>query len=777
MYGMSQQETERAPVAHGDADDQYRTVGDSEHRVDALGKVTGETEYTADIPFDDLAHAKLVRSSVAHGTVESIDVEEALSMTGVIDVVLPENVPGQRSIGVITPDQPILNEERVRYLGDPVAIVVAEDEATARQATDAVSVEYEKLPAALTADEALDPDAEPIHESGNLIDEYAFERGDSEAAFADAAAVVEDSYQSSMIDQVPLEPEASVANRAYDDTVEVWTSTQHPHGDRQRVASVLGVRERDVEVTRPAVGGGFGSKLEHNQPCYAALAAWKTGRPVRIKYSRAEEFKGTSKRNTLTLEYRIAADSDGRLTAVEADITVDGGAYTSFSSAVAVRSLVHCTGPYHVDNVAATGRAVYTNKPWGGAMRSFDMFQTTFAIESILDELADRLDISPIELRRRNALDGSQPVSTTGQRVEAVGLLETIEDVADSLADLSVDQPDHPAKYRGVGIASMWYGCGKTGHHHPSSAFCEIHTDGTVTIQSAVSEIGQGSDTALRQIAAETFGLSIDDVRLVTDSTTAPEAGKTSASRQTYVSGNAIKLAAEDALDTILEQAATEFAEKYGKEVVTDDLKATNGEIRVRDGSADQALSFERVVRDCVHEGILLTGSSAFKPLFDFDLERFRGSPYPTFSFGTHGVVVEVDAETGVVEVEKIVASHDVGKAINPALVEGQIEGGAVMGQGHVLMEEVEFDDQGQLLNASLMDYHIPTSHHIPEIETHLVESAADADGPYGAKGVGESALIPIGPAIANAVADAIGVRINEIPLSPERIVAALRDE
>lgn len=769
---MSQQETQPSDPESGSAEG-LESVGESEQRVDALGKVTGHADYTADIPFDDLAHAKLVRSDVAHGYLADVDVSEALAMDDVVDVVLPEDVPGERTIGVITPDQPLLNGEKVRYIGDPIAIVVAETERAARRAADKVRVEYDRLPHALDADEALADDAEPIHEAGNIIDDYRFSRGDPEAAFADAAAVVEESFQSSMIDHVPLEPEATVARRDYDDTVEVWTSTQHPHGDRENIARVLGIGERDIEVTRPEVGGGFGSKLEHNQPCYAALAAWVTGRPVRVKYKRDEEFQGTVKRNTMTLEYRMAADEAGNLLAVDADVTVDGGAYVSFSSAVAVRSLVHCTGPYYVDNVAASGRAVYTNKPWGGAMRSFDMFQTTFAIESTLDLLADELGLDPVELRRRNAFDGSAPAATTGQEIPAAGLPETIDDVAASLADETIEQPDDPAKRRGVGIACMWYGCGKTGHHHPSSAFCEIHPDGTATVQSAVSEIGQGSQTALTQIAAETLGVPSADVRFVSDSTLAPEAGKTSASRQTFVSGNAVRRAAEDALDQVREHAAALFADRFGVHASPDDLAVEDGTI----STEGHELDFAAVVRSSVHEGRLLTGSANYTPLFDFDLERFEGAPYPTFSFATHGAVVEVDVETGEVAVEKIVASHDVGKAINPALVEGQIEGGAIMGMGHTLMEEVKFDGQGQFLNASLMDYHIPTSLHAPTVESHLVESSPDADGPYGAKGVGESALIPIGPAIASAVQDATGARLTELPLSPERVVAALGAE
>jgi len=766
---MSQQGAQRPRRDERDGD--LDTVGTSETRVDALGKVTGQADYTGDIDFDDLAHARLVRSSVAHARLEAIDASDAAEMDEVIDVVLPEDIPGEPTIGVITPDQPLLNGERVRYLGDPVAIVVAETEAAAVRGADSVQIEYDRLPAALTPEDALAPDAEPIHESGNLVDEYAFSRGDPESAFADADVVVEESFESSMIDHVPLEPETSVARRTYDDTVEIWSSTQHTHGDRANVARVLGIGEGDIEVTRPAVGGGFGSRLEHNHPCYAALAAWITDRPVRLRYSRDEEFRGTVKRNTLELDYRIAADDDGQLRAVAADVTVDGGAYASFSSAVAVRSLVHCTGPYYVDAVEAAGRAIYTNKPWGGAMRSFDMFQTTFAVESTIDAVAEALGVDPVELRRRNAFDGSAPASTTGQEIPAAGLPETIDDVAAAL-DVDVDQPDDPAKRRGVGVASMWYGCGKTGHHHPSSAFCEIHADGTATVQCGVAEIGQGSQTALSQIAAETLGIDLADVTLVTDSTVAPEAGKTSASRQTFVSGNAVRLAAEDALSTLVEHTADYLAETVGVTARPADLSVSEGTIE--HAGSGETVSFEEVVRQCTHDGVLLTGTATYTPLFDFDLSSFRGSPYPTFSFATHGAVVEVDLETGVVTVERIVTSHDVGTAVNPALVEGQIEGGAVMGLGHTLMEAVDLDGQGQILNASLMDYHIPRAIDTPEIEVDLVESTADEDGPYGAKGVGESALIPVGPAIANAVADATGERLTDLPLTPDRVVRSL---
>lgn len=753
----------------------FHAVGTSEPRVDARGKVTGQMDYTADIDFDDLAHARLVRSSIAHGRIETIDPSDALALPDVIAVVLPRDIPGEPTIGVITPDQPVLNGEKVRFVGDPIAMVVAETEQAARRGADQVTVEYDRLPHALTAQAAMDPDAAPIHESGNLLDEYDYERGSPDTVFGDADVTIEETFQSSMIDHVPIEPEAAVARRTFDDGLEVWTSTQHPHGDRETIARVLGIRQRDIEVNRPAVGGAFGSKIEHNQPCYAALAAWVTGRPVRVKYERDEEFRGTVKRNTLTLDYRVAADEDGRLRGFDVDITVDGGAYASFSSAVAVRALVHCTGPYHVDAVRAKGRAVYTNKPWGGAMRSFDMFQTTFAIESIVDLVAEEVGLDPIAIRRLNAFDGSRPAPTTGQEIDAVGLPATIDDIAQAIDQLDLEDPTDPAKRRGIGVASMWYGCGKTGHHHPSSAYCEIHPDGSATVLSAVSEIGQGSDTALTQIAAETLGIPTDHVRLITDSTAAPEAGKTSASRQTFVSGSAIKQAVEDALTPLFDHIAGVFEERFDVPVAPTELRASDGGII--HGPTGSSMSFEEAARTCISDGVLLTGTGVYTPLFDFDLASFEGDPYPTFAFATHAAVVDVDVETGVVSVETIIASHDVGQAINPALVEGQIEGGAIMGMGHTIMEEVRLDGQGQILNASLMDYHIPTSLHAPEIETFLVESAPEAEGPFGAKGVGECALQPVGAAVVNAVCDATGTRITHLPLSPERVIAALPDD
>jgi CO/xanthine dehydrogenase Mo-binding subunit len=293
-----------------------------------------------------------------------------------------------------------------------------------------------------------------------------------------------------------------------------------------------------------------------------------------------------------------------------------------------------------------------------------------------------------------------------------------------------------------------------------------------VTVQCAAAEIGQGSQTALSQIAAETLGISLDDVRFVSDNTVAPEAGKTSASRQTFVSGNAVQRAVTDALETVLSHTAELFEQRFDVQATLAELSAGDGHIH--HAEIDETIPFKEAVRHCSSNGMLLTGTAAYTPLFDFDLETFEGSPYPTFSFATHGVVVEVDLETGATEVEQIIASHDVGQAVNPALVEGQIEGGAVMGLGHTLMEEVQMDGQGQIINGSLMGYHIPSMSATPDIDVHLVESNADEDGPYGAKGVGESALIPVGPAIANAVADATGERITELPLKSERIVRAL---
>jgi len=673
------------------------------------------------------------------------------------------DIPGRNRFGIISKDQELLVEHKVRCVGDPVALVVATTEEAAREALKKIRVVYEDLPAVFDPEEALSPAAPMIHEKGNLLGRRVIKRGSPEEAFKHSDVIIERSYTTTFVEHAYLEPDAGLAYLDESGILVIHASTQNPHYDQKDVADLLALEESRVRIIQMATGGGFGSKLDLNVQGFVGLAAYLLRRPVRMVYSREEAFLSTGKRHPLKIRYTSAANRDGRLTAVDVRIIGDTGAYASYGLAVVSRSAVHAGGPYEVPNVHAESIFAYTNNPMAGAMRGFGVPQLAFAHESQMDLLAAELGLSPLEIRRRNALRiGS--TTATGQHLGAsVGIGATLDAVAPHWQKaLAQKKSSRPFVRRGVGIASMTYGIGNTGMRNPSTAQVELGRDGSVTVYTGAADIGQGSSTVLVQIAAEELGLKPEAVRsVVADTAYTTSAGATSASRQTYISGNAVLEAARKLRDVILTEAAMM-------------LKADRDELDLRDGSVThrsdpgKTVSFADIARRASRTGLPLKWQGFFDPdTTPLDPETGAGRPYAAYAYATHVAEVEVDCLSGEVRVLRVAAAHDVGKAINPNNVRGQIYSGVAMGIGFALMEEYH---PGQ--TESLKDYHIVTCADMPDVTAIIVEDP-EPTGPFGAKGVGEPALIPTAPAIANAVADALAARVYDLPLNLERVLKA----
>jgi len=577
--------------------------------------------------------------------------------------------------------------------------------------------------------------------------------------------VVEKTYRTSFVEHTYLEPDAGAGYMDEDGTLVIASSTQNPHYDHSEVVTLLGVDDEKVRVIQAATGGGFGSKLDLNVQGFIGLALYHLKRPVRYVYTREESYLATAKRHPLAIAMKTGADRSGKLRAMKTRILCDTGAYGSYGIAVSSRSAVHATGPYAVENVEVEAPCVYTNKPFAGAMRGFGAPQMAFAHESQMDLLAEKLHMDPFEIRRINALKVGSTTGTGQELTASVGIGECLDAVRTEYAEAlktwrSVPTP--PFKRRGVGIGAMWYGIGNTGVQNPSTAQIEIDPEGVVTLHTGCADIGQGSTTVLSQIAAETLGLSPESINIiVADTKFTTNAGATSASRQTYISGNAVKDAADKLSDVLLMEGVDLL------KVPKDSLVLDSGLIRhVRD--PEKSVPLAKAAKRAHRKGLPLKWQGYFDPVTEpLDPETGQGMPYATYAFACHLAQVTVDLYTGEVEVNRVVAAHDVGKAIYPEGVIGQICGGVAMGVGFATMEEYVPGE-----TESMKDYYIPTCSDMPEVVPIIVESS-EPTGPFGAKGVGEPALIPTAPAVVNAISDALGERVYTLPANLERVLEA----
>ncbi len=743
----------------------YNSIGKNIPRRDAVEKVRGIPVFSADLEFENAISLKALRSGRPHAVIEKIDVTDALKIKGVIQVFTAEDIPGKNLLGLLNKDQELLASQKVRSIADPVALVAAENDDVAVRALKSIKVVYTDLPAVFDPEEALKPDAPKIHDKGNLLFTRKIKKGNTGKAFKKCSSVIEKTYRTNKLEHNYLEPDAGAGYIDVDGTIVIHASTQNPFYDHKEVVSLLGVENDRVRIIQAATGGGFGSKLDMNVQGFIGLALFYLKRPVRYVYTREEAYLATAKRHPLIMRIKTGTDGNGKLMAAELRIICNTGAYGSYGIAVASRSAVHGTGPYEVKNVDIECHCVYTNDLFCGAMRGFGTPQMAFAHESQLDLHAADLGIDPLEIRVINGFRTGSETATGQILADSVGFQECLEKIRPYYEEVKknwVKQKTQPAIKRGVGVGGMWYGIGNTGTKNPAYAEIEMNAHGNVTVFTGCAEIGQGSSTVLPQIAAESLGIDPSSINVVVgDTRYTLDAGATSASRQTYISGNAVKDAAEKLTDLLLTLACSEL------KVPRDVLELENGEIYVS-SNHEKRISFAELASQIYKQGGSLKCKGYFDPeTIPLDPETGRGIPYATYAFACHMACVEVDALTGEVNVKKIVAAHDVGKAIHPENVIGQICGGVAMGMGFALMEEFETGK-----TESMKDYNIPTCADMPEVIPIIVESE-EPTGPFGAKGVGEPALIPTAPAIVNAVTNAVKERIYTLPANLERVLEA----
>ncbi|RUU93152.1 aldehyde oxidase [Mesorhizobium sp. M7A.F.Ca.MR.176.00.0.0] len=744
-------------------------IGSSPVRLDGLPKVTGAEKFGGDsFPADALA-VLVVRSPHYHASFAFGDLDGwEKAHPGVAGVFTAADIPGKNCFGVIGPfaDQPALAERFARLRGEAVALVAGEREAMLDLDLSDFPIRWTELPHVLQSCEARAEGAKLIHENrpANLLTSGFVERGDPEAALAGAAFTVSGAIDTSYVEHAYIEPEAGYAYLD-GDTLVVVACTQAPYMDRDETAKVLGLAVDKVRIVPTATGGGFGSKLDVSLQPLIGLVAIKTGRPAALAYTRNESMVSTTKRHPAEMKATIGADADGIVTSMIFEGDFNTGAYASWGPTVANRVPVHASGPYATPNYRAEGRAIHTHGPISGAFRGFGVPQATIMQETLYDELAGKLGMDRLDFRLKNCLrNGSETV--TGQLLESgVGIAECLESLQPhwvrATADADAFNRASRDRKRGVGVASCWYGCGNTSLPNPSTIRVGIAADGTVILHQGAVDIGQGSNTVIAQICADALGLPLEKFQLKSaDTAITPDAGKTSASRQTFVTGKAAEKAGRALREKILRFA--NVSEKAA-------LQLDGSVIVIREGEATRRIDLATLDVDA--EGFVFRAEETYDPpTLPLDAKG-QGKPYAVYGYGAQIAELEVDLKLGTVKLLKITAAHDVGKAINPLLAEGQIEGGIAQGIGMALMEEYI---PGRTEN--LHDYLIPTIGDVPPIETILIE-VPDPEGPFGAKGLGEHVLIPTAPAILNAIRHATGVLVTKIPATPTRIRAGIREK
>ncbi len=742
-------------------------VGARIARADGLAKVQGTDRFGADFAPVDSLWLRAVRSPHARARFTLGDLEAVKAAHPGLEAILTAaDIPGENSFGIFPTikDQPVLAPGFVRYRGEAVLALVGTREAVEGVADADLPIRWEVQEPLTGVEAALAAGATPLHANipDNVLTRGYLETGDVAEGHRMGAATVEGRFRTGFVEHAYIEPEAGYAVRI-GDRVEVTACTQAAVMDQEEVARVVGVPMSQVRIIPTACGGGFGGKLDVSVQPLIAAAAWILKKPVRIVYSRTESMASSTKRHPSKIHAMMSADAGGRFTAYEMTGDFNTGAYASWGPTVANRVPVHATGPYKVPHVRNATRAVHTNEPPSGAFRGFGVPQAAIAGETLIDDLATRLGIDRWAIRRLNAIDHGDR-TPTGQILHAsAGLPQCLDAVKGAYDALMAEAAAHNAKGGriacGVGIACMWYGCGNTSMSNPSRMRITLSKDGRLTFLNGAVDIGQGSSTVLLQIAADALGLPTTAFDFVVgDTDLTLDAGKTSASRQTFVSGNASKLAGADLRARILALA------NAGPEAR---LRLDGQRLVVMDGEASRTIDLSTLAAD--EAGIVLAGEGEYDPPTTALDPKGQGIPYATYGFAAQVAAVEVDRLLGTVKVRTIVAAHDVGRAINPTLTEGQIHGGIAQGLGLALMEEYL---PGRTEN--LHDYLIPTAGDMPEITIHLVEDT-EPEGPFGAKGVGEPALVATAPAILGAIRHAVGVRMTEVPVLPHRLWEAMQ--
>lgn len=733
-------------------------LGDAIPRTDGPQKISGDEVFGDDVapPGTLVVHA--IRSPHPHTRFCIGDLSEYKSSPGVAAVLTAQDVPGKNAFGVIPGfiDQPVMADKVARLRGEAVALVVAEPDAV-----------LPSFPITWAPLETLDPvtaraeNAPKLHDGhpGNVMCRGRVKRGQVDDALDAAHTVVEGRFTTQTVEHAYIEPEAGYAYMDAEKVV-VHACTQAPVMDKEALISILAVPSESVRVVPTATGGGFGSKLDVSVQPLLALAAFKTGKPVRMAFTRSESMQSTTKRHPAEMRVKIGADQQGKIAGIKFEGVFDTGAYSSWGPTVASRVPIHASGPYAVPDYFAEATGVFTNGPVGGAFRGFGVPQASIACESLLDDLADQLGIDALEFRIQNALTNGTPTVCGQVFAQGVGIKECLEALRPAWQEVKAALKNEGQVRQGVGVAAGWYGCGNTSLSNPSTMRAGLTSDGRIVLHQGAADIGQGANTAIAQIFAEALGLPFSQLQLEGgDTDITPDAGKTSASRQTFVSGNAARLAGEALRKRLLERV------NAGQDA---EISLSGGRVRIKDTTGVHELDPRQVSADNDMYAIEVV-ETYDPPTVSLD-DDGQGEPYAQYGYAAHLVHLSVDTRLGTIKLLRHVAAHDVGRAVNPLLIEGQVHGGVAQGIGMALMEEYI---PGRTEN--LHDYLIPTIGDVPPIETILIEEP-DAHGPYGAKGLGEHVLIPTAPAILNAIKHATGVRLTQTPATPSRVRAALRE-
>lgn len=732
-------------------------------RPDAVSKVTGKGIYADDLYVEGMLHARALRSKYPHARLLKVEVSAARALPGVVTVLTAADIPGRKDCGVHEVDWPVLCYDKVRYVGDSIAVVVAESEEIAEQALGLIEVEYEPLPVVTGPKEAAQPGAPILHDhhpTGNFKAVYNLDHGDVEAGFAQSDVILEREYSTQFVEHGFIEPEAGLAVPEATGRITVYCGGQIPFGDREQIAATLNVPESQIRVVNCLIGGGFGGKEDVSVQIHVALAAWATKRPVKMVLSRKESLMVHPKRHATIIKMKTGAKKDGTLLAHEVEIYGDGGAYASLSNHVMLRATTHAAGPHSVPNTKVTTYAMYTNNVPCGAFRGFGVTQSTFAMEVHMDVLAEMLGISPLEIRRKNILAVGKKTLAGHELTESVGLPQALEMVA-------AEMEKHPFvamegdKRRAWGIACAYKNTGfGSGAYDAAGAEVEVFANGRASVRAGASEIGQGLVGVLAQIVTEELGVPYEKVDvLVADTDLTLDCAATTASRQTYVTGNAARYASRE-VRALLSQTAAELLD-------ADPTTLIFAEGRV--SSNGHSVELAEVVTAARREGRLPKMSYQYVAPMVPQYHHFA------FGFGAQAVLVEVDIKTGETKVLKVIAANDVGRVMNPLALQGQVEGSISMGLGMAIQENFVVEN-GYVKTDSLNKCKLPTIDQTPEVISFFVEEET-TDGPYGAKGVGELASIPTTPAVINGIYNATGIRCYNLPADKKWLKAKLAEK
>jgi len=749
-------------------------VGSRMVKVDGRKKLTGEEIFSADHAPEDSLWLRAIRSPHPRAKFTIAHPEKVLQKyPGMVKVLTADDVTGNNGFGIFPhiKDQPVLAKDHVRFRGEAVVALVGERESVESVSEEDLGLTWEPLEAIRGWDASLSGNLEPVQAEipDNILAKGFLKKNDVEKGFSESFVVAEGSWTTSAVEHGYIEPEAGYA-RKVGQRLEIFVCTQAPYLDQTEVAQVLGLAAEQIRIIPSAVGGAFGGKLDISVQPLVALAAWILDRPVRCIYTRPESLASTTKRHPARMNAKAGCSRDGKLTAFEFHGDFNTGAYASWGPTVADRVPIHCTGPYFVPNVLSQTKALLTNETPSGAFRGFGTPQAAIACEALMDELAEKIGMDALDFRIKNALRKGDRTSTNQLLENSVGQVECLESLKSRWQkwrkEAAVFNQKATHIKRGVGCGSAWYGCGNTSLSNPSTIRVGINGKGKVTLYNGAMDIGQGSNTIMVQICADALGLPASQFEYVMgDTDLTADAGKTSASRQAFVSGKATQLSGEHLRAQIIHLA--EATEPATLRIEQTEMSATE-KLIVEDENGEHVIILADILPQ--PNGDVLTGEGTFDPPTTTLDENRQGSPYATYGFAAHLAEVEVDTLLGTTKVLRIAAAHDVGKTINPTQVEGQVHGGIAQGLGMALMEEYI-----QAVSENLHDYLMPTVGDMPEIEVILIEDPEPL-GPYGAKGIGEHALIPTAPAILGAIKHATGVSIHHVPATPDRVFTALRE-